>query len=230
MKKILILNVILGVFFLYSCELDNYPLPDRTLDGTVVDKVTGENIQTRQPDGIKIRLIEEGFTNPQPYDFWTKSDGSFRNTKLFAGKYSVVAMEGAFEDSSVEPVNIDLSQNKTIKFEVEPYVRLKNVNISVAGGIITATYNIELTTSTKDLVRSMLICHPSEILHEATSGVKKSAENDLKAMTDPQIIAKSFSDQITGLTAGTYYARVAVLAENSLNRYNYSPIIKLVVQ
>ncbi len=230
MKKILILSVIIGVISFHSCKIDNYPLPERILDGVVVDKVTGENIQTRQPDGIKIRLIEEGFTNPQPYDFWVKSDGSFRNSRLFAGKYSVVAMEGAFEDSSVEPVNIDLSQNQTITFAVEPYVRLKNVNISVTGGTITAIYNIELTTSTKDLVKSMLICDPSVILHETTVGVKKSTENNLLTMTDPQITSTTFVDQITGLTSGTYYARVAVLAENSLNRYNYSAIIKLVVE
>lgn len=229
MKKIIILNVILGVVFLCSCKLDNYSLPDMTLDGVVVDKVTGENIQTRQPNGIKIRLMQEGYSNPQPYDFWVKSDGSFRNTRLFAGKYNVIAMEGAFESASVDTVNIDLNQNRTIKFEVEPYARLKNVNISVSAGTITATYNISLTTSTKDLSKSMLLCDIGEILHETTVGVKKSTENNLKVMTDPQIIAKQFTDQITGLTAGTYYARVAILAENTLNRYNYSPIIKLVV-
>src|SRR5665647_1027720 len=106
MKKILILNLILGAFFLYSCKLDNYSVPDMTLDGSVVDKVTGENIQTRQPDGIKIRLVEQGYSNPQPYDFWTKSDGSFRNTRLFAGKYKVIAMEGAFEMSGVDTPDI----------------------------------------------------------------------------------------------------------------------------
>lgn len=230
MKKILVLSLITGMIFVYSCELDNYSLPDKILEGSVVDQVTGENIQTRQPDGIKIRLLEEGFENPQPYDFWTKSDGTFRDTRLFAGKYSVVVMEGAFEDSSVETVNIDLNQNQIIKFQVEPYVRLKNVNISVTGGTITAIYNIELTTSTKDLVKSMLICDPSVILHETTTGVKMSIENNLLTLTDPQITSTTFVDKITGLTTGTYYARVAVLAENSLNRYNYSSIIKLVVE
>jgi|SRR5665647_161518 len=229
MKKILILNLILGAFFLYSCKLDNYSVPDMTLDGSVVDKVTGENIQTRQPDGIKIRLVEQGYSNPQPYDFWTKSDGSFRNTRLFAGKYKVIAMEGAFEMSGVDTLNVDLSQNQTIKFQVEPFVRLKNVTVAFTGAKIRATYNIEQTTSTKKLVKSMLICHTSLILHESTDGVKKSTENDLSIMTSAVISSTSFVDEIAGLTAGTYYARVAILAENSLNRFNYSPIIKIVI-
>ena len=229
MKKILILNLILGAFFLHSCKLDNYSAPNMTLDGSVVDKVTGENIQTRQPDGIKIRLLEQGFSNPQPYDFWAKSDGSFRNTRLFAGKYKVIAMEGAFEMSGVDTLNVDLSQNQTIKFQVEPFVRLKNVTVAFTGGKIRATYNIEPTTSTKKLMKSMLICHTSLILHESTDGVIKSAENDLSAMTGSVISSTIFVDEIGGFTAGTYYARVAILAENSLNRFNYSPIIKIVI-
>ena len=229
MKKILILNVILGVLLLYSCKLDNYSEPDKILDGKVVDKVTGENLQTRQPDGIKIRLIETGYTSPQPYDFWAKSDGTFRNTRLFAANYKVVAIEGAFETSSVDTLTIDFSSNQTIIFQVEPFVRLKTVIISTSVGKISATYNVERTTSTKKLSKCLLICHESEILHETTVGVKKSVENALDFMTDAEIAAKSFADEITGLKAGTYYARVAILATNSLNRYNYSPIIKVVV-
>ena len=228
MKKITV--VLLVLFLGQACETDNYDAPDMTLEGKVVDRTTGENIQTRQPNGIKIRLVEEGYQNPQPYDFWAKPDGTFKNTKLFPAKYSVTVLEGAFEDASVTPVAVDLRQDQSITFEVEPFVRLTNVHISASGGTITATYKIERTTSTRALVRSMLLCHESVILHESTIGVKKSTENNLSAMDDSQITSTAFTDQISGLTSGTYYARVAVLAANSLNRYNYSPIVKLVVE
>ncbi len=229
MKKIIITGAILSMFAFSSCELDNYPEPDKTLDGVVVDQLTGENIATRQPNGIKIRLIEEGYTSPVPYDFWTKSDGSFRNTKLFAAKYRVIAIEGAFEQSSVDTIDIDLNHDQTIQFEVEPYARLKSVNISASAGTITATYKIERTTSSKSLASSMLLCDIGEILHESTTGVKKSAVNNLKTITDATLTTTTFTDKITGLAAGTYYARVAVLATNSLNRYNYSQIVKVEV-
>lgn len=231
MKKILILSIITGGLFLCSCELDNYLSPDSILEGKVIDQVTGENIQTRQPNGIKIRLMEEGFENPQPYDFWAKSDGSFRNTKLFKSKYRVVVIEGAFEASSVDTVDIDLNQNQTIEFDVEPYVRLKNVSITTpAAGTIKATYNIELTTSTKDPNKCFLMVYTDKILHESTVGLKKSTEHNLVPMAHSVITSTNFEDQITGLNAGTYYARVGVLATNSLNRYNYSSIIELVVE
>ncbi len=225
MKKIIIfLSFILLVLFFNSCEVDDYELPNMTLEGKVVDQLTGENIQTRQPDGIRIRLYEEGF--PVPLNFWAMSDGNFRNTKLFAAKYEVIATEGNFDDSSVDAIEVDLrSSNQTIVFEVEPYIRLKNVNISVSGGTITATYNIEPTTRTP--ISSLLICHNSLHLHEATIGVIRSATNNLEELTNEQITPTTFTDQITGLAPGTYYARVAVLTQNTLSRYNYSPIIQL---
>jgi hypothetical protein len=227
MKKILIFNIF-GLLLLGSCKkTDNYAAPDMTLEGKVVDLETKENVPTRQPDGIKIRLLQQGFENPQPYDFWAKSDGTFTNNKLFKGQYQVLLMEGAFEQSSSDTLDLDLTHNQIITLSVVPYVRVKNVNISVVGGIVKATYNIERTTSNRSLIRSMLLVDPSLVLHENTIGVSESPVNDLSSMTDAEIASKTFSDEIVGLAPGTYYARVAVLAQNDLNRYNYSPIIEI---
>lgn len=210
-----------------SCELDNYEAPDRVLDGKVVDAATGEPLQTRQPDGIKIRLIEEGATNPVPYDFWAKSDGTFRNAKVFAGRYKVSVLQGAFEDATAEQLTVDMGANQNITLKVNPFVRLNDVAIVKTADGIKATYKLAPNT-TKKILRSMLICYTSPILHENTSGKLSSATNNLSDRTHADIAAATFADEIKNLKPGeTYYARVAVLAENSLNRYNYSPIIKI---
>src|SRR5665647_1879287 len=112
MKRIIILNLIMGVLFVQACKVDNYAMPNMVLEGKVVDAVTGDNIQTRQPDGIKIRLLEDKYTNAVPIDFWSKSDGSFRNAKLFSGKYKVIATEGPFEQSSVDTLVVVLDKNQ----------------------------------------------------------------------------------------------------------------------
>lgn len=231
MKRAINFCLMLGLVLLYSCELDNYEAPSMTIEGKVVDEVTGENLYTQQPNGIKIRLLEEGYANPTPYDFWAMSDGTFRTTKVFPGKYKVLVLEGPFEDSSVETLDVDVSKsNQTLEFKVEPYTRLKNVNITVTGTTVRATYNIEGTTSTKVPKSSLLLVHQSVILHSTTTGVKKSAVNNLTSLTPAQIAAKAFDDQVTGLAPGTYYARVGVLTNNYLNRYTYSEIVKVVVQ
>jgi len=231
MKKAIIICTMLGLALLYSCELDNYDPPSMTIEGKVVDEVTGENIYTQQPNGIKIRLLEEGFSKPTPYDFWAMTDGTFRTTKVFPAKFKVLVLEGPFEDSSVDTLDVDVtSSNQTIEFPVVPYTRLKNVSITVTGGTITATYNIDGTNSTKALKSSLLMVHQSVILHYQTTGLKKSATNTLTSLTPAEIDAKLFNDQVTGLTPGTWYARVGVLTNNYLNRYTYSQIVKLVVQ
>ncbi|MDX9812115.1 MAG: DUF3823 domain-containing protein [Bacteroidales bacterium] len=229
MKKILLFTIMAALLFISSCEIDNYDPPTMTLDGKVTDQVTGENIFTRQPNGIKVRLLEEGYSNPVPYDFWVKPDGTFRNTKLFPAKYKVSVLEGAFEQSSAEEQIIDLSRNQTIEFKVEPYIRITGVSISVSGNTVRATYGIQRTASTNQMVRSLLILAKTNILHENTVGLKKSAENTLSEMTEQEILSKTFVDEISNLPAGVYYARVAVFTQNYLNRYNYSEIVKVTV-
>ncbi len=231
MKSAKIFYLFLGFFLFYSCEIDNYDPPTMTLEGKVVDEVTGENLFTSQPNGIKVRLLEEGFEKPNPFDFWAMSDGTFKNTKLFASRYKVLVVEGAFEDSSVEQLDVDLTNsNQVVEFKVMPFIRLKNVSITVSGTTAKATYKLERTTSTRAPKSSLLLIYNSVHLHVTTQGVKKSAVNNLSALTPAALADKTFDDQITGLTPGKYYARVGVLTDNALGRYSYSQIVEIVVQ
>jgi hypothetical protein len=54
---------------------------------------------------------------------------------------------------------------------------------------------------------------------------------DLSNITDETIVVTDYTDVITGyLESGvTYYARVAVLSTNSLGKYNFSTVQKVVV-
>jgi hypothetical protein len=228
MRQNIIISLIGICLLITSCELDNYDLPNGKLEGMIVDKLTGETIQTRQPDGIKIRLMEEGYTNPVPYDFWTKSDGTFKNTRIFSAKYKAFTLEGPFEQSSVVEVDLDLTKNQNITFEVEPYARLLDVSISKAGSGIKATYKISQTNPERKIIRSMLICADSPIIHQTTTNKLSSEENNLEILENEDIYIMSFLDEIPNLEVGkTYYARIAVLTDNTLNRFNYSPIIKI---
>src|SRR5882757_10904946 len=78
-----------------SCKkTDNYTAPDVTLKGAVVDASTGQGIQTEQGSGTRIKLLEISYTsNPTPFYISSLQDGSYNNTKLFAGK-NVVSAEG----------------------------------------------------------------------------------------------------------------------------------------
>ena len=213
-----------------GCEIDNYSTPEAIFTGQIVDKKTKETIQTRQPDGIQIRLVQDGYDNPVPYDFWAKNDGTFRNTRLFAGTYEVTVKDGPFHGQVTKTVTLKNGFETTETFEVEPYIRITDVNISVSSGTITGTYKLSMGDGTTEILYSRLICHVSPILHKNTDNLKSSSRNNLSGKTAAEVAAMSFSDQITELTPNTYYVRVAAESRNVLGRNNYSKIIKVEVK
>lgn len=224
------LILLISVIIFASCEVDNYPEPNAVFSGEITDIKTGETIQTRQPDGIKIRLIQQGYDNPVPFDFWAKSDGTFRNTKLFGGTYDVTIMEGPFHGSVTKTVVLEGGKEVEETFQVEPYIRIKDVNILVDGSAIIGTYKLSMGEGTTQIKHSRLICHVSPILHKNTDNLKSSIVNDLSDKTAAEIEVMTFTDQITNLTKGTWYVRVAAESNNVLGRNNYSPIFKVEIK
>ena len=94
----------LSALLLSSCnyfEYDNYEAPNSGLEGTVVDRKTNEPLQAEAANSYKVEYYElsweeAGHANTQSRFFWGKADGTFLNTKIFAGKYRITLKEGAF--------------------------------------------------------------------------------------------------------------------------------------
>src|SRR5690606_3927413 len=139
MKNITYL-LLFALITLSSCsmfELDNYDLPSETLQGEVVDRETGEPVLTDQGgEGIRVRLTELSWgdnVSPNP-DFFCMPDGTFQNTKLFAGTYNV-RIDGPFiplirEDDRGVPLadetqTLDINGVSNVRFEVQPFLRLE---------------------------------------------------------------------------------------------------------
>jgi len=223
-KLILLLSVVFC-----SCEIDNYDEPNATFTGKIIDGQTGEPIQTRQPEGIQIRMIQEGYESPVPYDFWAKNDGTFKNSKLFGGTYEVIVQAGPFQNSVTKTITLKEGNVVDETFEVEPYVRISNIIISASGSTISGSYNLSMGNGTTQVKYSRLIAHVSPILHKNTDNLKTSENIDLTAVSSSNIQTLSFNSEITGLSPGTYYVRVAVESDNVLGRNNYSEVIKVVL-
>jgi len=144
MKKNILYFILssLAIISFSACDLfkiDNYPAPDQTLWGEVVDKATGNRVLTDQDDRDKmctmIRLIELSWSNTAaPFDFFGMQDGTFQNTKVFKGYYNV-QLWGAFIPLLRINQNGDTIANDTwkgdikggttkIKVEVEPFLNV----------------------------------------------------------------------------------------------------------
>lgn len=219
--------ILLLIAVLSSCEIDNYDEPGAIFTGRIIDVKTGEPIHTRQPDGIQIRMIQQGYSSPVPYDFWAKNDGTFRNTKLFKGTYEVTVQAGPFHNSVTKVVTLVDGVEKEEIFEVEPFVRISDISISGSGNTISGSYKLTMGDGTTKIEHSRLIVHTSPILHKNTDNLLSSPINDLNLIGASDLESMSFNDEVTNLSPGLYYARIAVESDNALGRNNYSEIIKI---
>jgi len=140
MKKLSAYIVALTLASLTSCglfEIDNYEEPGETLQGEVVDAESGEPILTDQgSEGIRVRLTEISFgdnVTPNP-DFYCMPDGTFQNTKVFKGTYTV-DVDGPFipllrEDERGVPLadesqTVEIKGLTKVKFDVQPFLRVE---------------------------------------------------------------------------------------------------------
>ena len=79
----------------YACsKVDNYSAPNAAFEGNIIDSVTGKNLLI-ETGGGEIELLQTSYNNnPDPYYIPAKQDGSFEDTRIFSGSYSVIPTQG----------------------------------------------------------------------------------------------------------------------------------------
>jgi hypothetical protein len=204
-----------------SKQLDDHAAPNAVITGMVMDAVAKTSIQTEQPNGIKIRLIEESYAKPTPQDFWTRPDGSYENADLFSGKYKIVAAEGPF--FPVDTVEVSINGTATVNFNVTPFLSISATATADGNNIILAYQLSRARVGDKIvLAKSLASAYPavSNIVNEA------SVTHDLSGVTDDAALATAYSDTLRGLRSGTtWYTRVAARTANANNKFNYSTVM-----
>jgi hypothetical protein len=162
MKKIIYYIAIgmIGVFAGSCKKVDNYAAPDVTLKGAVVDATTGQGIQTEQGSGTRIKLLEISWnSNPTPFYISSFQDGTYNNTKLFAGK-NVISAEGPFVplvqvDNTGKTIvdksqTVDVKDVTTVNFSVDPLLRVEWIGEPVYNTDGTIIAKFKFTRGTSD--------------------------------------------------------------------------------
>lgn len=229
-----ILPFLFIIFLLNACEIDNYDYPDGTIYGNVIDLSTNDNIQTEQPNGFNIKLIEKGGLENAPIIFSGKPDGSFKNALIFQNEYKVAAVEGAFFNP--DTVVVQVGSKTEVNFNVTPFLTVTDVSVTATSvtattGKITVSYGISRSmVSGKITYRKTFV---SDVTTVSNYGYYlKNKSTNTSSIDDATLLATNFTDEISDLHRGkTYWVRVGVLATgngyNSLSRYNYSKIYEV---
>ncbi len=144
-----ILFSFLVVAGLASCEEDNYPAPEETFRGTIVDAETGEPFQTAIGNtGVRIKMMEYSWSEtPTPYYMYANTEGEVNNNKVFKGEYGITP-EGAFVPVPEERIVIAGTVEKN--YQVEPFLRVEWVGEPVINGDGTATVQVRIDRGTTD--------------------------------------------------------------------------------
>lgn len=214
-----------------SCELDqldNYDGPDATISGGIYDNQTGELVEQDIINGMQIEYIEHGFDNPQTQYMVVKNDGTYRNNLMFSGRYTIQPVRGNFVP--VEAQEIEVSGDTEQDFEVQPYIRLRNVEIQKQESKIVATFNLEQTV-TNPVRRIGLFAHEQvnvgEPLNRVSSVVNVNAVTNDVTRYRLEINLEAHTGQLQ--SGKEYYFRVGALIDAPEAKYNYAPAVRIVI-
>ena len=244
----------LSALLLSSCnyfEYDNYEAPNSGLEGTVVDRKTNEPLQAESANSYTVEYYElsweeAGHANTQSRFFWGKADGTFLNTKIFAGKYRITLKEGAFYAPEPEVVYLKENRLTRLDYSVIPYARVNIDEITLTGSKqnnLEIKYTIEDTekeVNTEGLDEGLYTLSEAQVFISSKSpnvGVNNSeTKYTIRAKKEfergdyePGVPFQVVEKNVRNLDPGKYWVRIGVRTANPQKRYNFSTIKEIVV-
>lgn len=242
----------LTAFMLSSCgyfEYDNYEEPNSGIEGTVIDKKTNELYCSETANSFKIDYYElsweaAGHANTQSRFFWGKADGTFTNTKIFAGEYRITLKEGAFYAPELEVVTLNKGEMTKLNYAVTPYARVNIDEINLSGtkqNNLSIKYTVEDTQNEIDITnvdKGVYTLSEAQVFISSKSpnvGVNNTeskytvrAVHKFTSYT-PGTPIKVTENNVRNLPAGKYWVRIGVRTNNPGKKYNFSRIFEVVV-
>lgn len=216
MKKIYV-ALLAGLCFA-GCEIDNFEVPGLTLSGRIVDSETNELVESGGINsGTLIQLFE--YSDTQPQTLQTLPDGTFTNSRVFAGNYTYTAI-GPFTLVNSERVPLQISADTDIEIQVVPHVRLHVTDVSVSGTTATVKVRYEKVAGQQPLARIGLAWSTYRNPNVVNAGSGQFQEENVETLN---LESGERVYTVTGLIPESlYYIRAFARTNNPGNYYNYS--------
>jgi len=211
------------LFAFTGCEVDNYDAPSLTLSGRIVDSQTNELVESGGANGGSVvKLYQDNSTQPLTYN--TLPDGTFTQSKVFAGNYTYMA-EGAFKPISADPQSITIDKDTEIEIKVVPNVRVKTEILESGSTSAKVKLTFEKLAADQTLVQVAVIwsTYPNPNNFTFAGGSIKQEDVSVLDLTSGERIIT-----IDGLAPNThYYIRGSARTANPGSYYNYSTQLEL---
>lgn len=224
-----------GTVLFHSCELDTYSSPDAVMSGTVYDN-EGKPLQVEQgASSMVIRLMETGYENPDPFDLNMRQDGTYINTKVFAGTYRAYPYGGPFWP--VDTLEVNVSGTVTQDFTVTPYLKVEwsGKPEVLEDGRIQAKFRFFRTDSPdgSSAKPDLLDC---QLFIAHTQYVGNNNYDNLVVDAAVPVTNDQEGEELTIVSktpmkfSGDYFVRIGVRVNDSNKKYNYTSIEKVNVK
>jgi hypothetical protein len=228
-------RILLGLTILASSactKIDNYGGPNASFEGRIIDATTKENFQT-STGNINIRIEQISWSEtPSPQDIPSKMDGTFKDSKLFKGKYRITPMGGPFWPV-YEPVELDISSGTKHDFELTPYLVINNLTQEMDGADLKLHFDIDAPIGAglptlldvQPYVNTTKLVGPGASIFEYSDGCKALINKEWLNMGPAE---KSITLTVPNILKGrTFYVRVGVRLNDSYKSSNLSKIIEV---
>ena len=156
-----------------------------------------------------------------------KKDGTFYNGMIFSGDYKIILNRGNYVPLDTLDMKIKPGKNYQV-FEVNPYLRIIEPEISVIGRKVVAKFKLEQVTS-NEVYRISLFAHSHIDVSNKLNIVNRTEELN-RSITDGEAFELSINleDYTSTLVPGkSYYFRIGAQSHGSETKYNYSASVQL---
>jgi len=232
----ILLAFVLSAGFM-SCEKDNMPGPDARVYGKITDKSNGQLVETELINGARIEAFELGYPTQVSQVWVIKNNGEYRNNLVFSANYDFQLRNSNFYPISLLNIKVNPGDNE-LNFQVDPYIRIKNPQITynAASKLVTATFTLEGSKPEVKVRAVRLYAFTDIYVGEAT---KFSITGNSAASYTPSrtIDASTYTLTIdVGANAALfpagrdYYFRIGALADVpnvGTIRHNFAPNVKI---
>jgi hypothetical protein len=241
MKKITYIILGMSLLAISSCyKKDNMAEPDVQIHGTIIDFYTKQPLLSSQADW-SIRYWEKSWTESvaQFRELPVKQDGSYNNTKQFAGTYDMLPYGGPFWPIVDTAKNVAFSGSAQQDFTVIPYLQVVDLTTSVSGTNLTITCHLKAPkrVGLPNLVEVKAFLSLTAFVGESNY-INIPEFNDKRVVLNKSWIDDNGDVETSRLyTIGplpvksgyTYNVRVGANVNDAYRKYNYSAIKQVIV-
>ena len=224
-----------------SCmKIDNFAEPDARVSGTIIDKTTGKPMLLDHAAN-HIRIWEMSYSeNPTPQDLAIKEDGTYNNTKLFAGTYDMLARDGAWWPCDTV-YNVAIGRKGAVQdFEVTPYLHIVDFTAELQGTDIVfscklqapVTENLPQIREIRPFLNTNIHCGPANHIDAYyTDTYRINLRKMWAAIGDASgnQTVDAYTVTVPVKAGYTYWVRMGAQLNDTYTSWNLSEVKKIVV-